>query len=184
MLSVVDGPYRAPRPLTDVIQPDRRKERAVVFGGACMVVGALLFKGIGLLLEPQPATPMMAGFGPSPPDLSTPPTTAIMAQAAYSPQPAPLPTDLGTEDVARIVATHRAMVKDRCWHPRSAAMMTSTQLTLSLVVAPNGNVVSSTGDGSDPAVANCVATQAMAWHFPVRTGGDAHLSVPFVFRAN
>ena len=195
MLPFVDGPYRAPRPLTEAIQPDRRAEHAIVFGIACMIVGALLFKGVGVLLEPTPTPPMMAGFGPTPPDLSTPPTSGVLAQAAYAPQ-APyadrLPEPPDADDVASIVALHRPMVKDRCWHarPPTAPARGATRVTVDLVVSPSGNVLSSTGAGTDTEVANCVATQAMAWRFPARTegnrrgdarGGDTHLSVPFTF---
>lgn len=187
MLPLVDGPYRAPRPLTDAILPDRRKEHAVIFGIACMIVGALLFKGVGILLEPQPTRPMMMeGFGPSPPDLSTPPTNTMLAQATYTPQTARL-APLDTDEVAGIVALHRSMVKDRCWRarPPTAQANATTRVTIDLVVAPSGNVISSTGSGTDTEVANCVATQAMAWRFPARTGsetrGDTHLSLPFAF---
>ena len=51
----MDGPYRSSKPLTELIPPDRRRAHAVVFGLACMAVGALLFKGTAMLLEEEPA---------------------------------------------------------------------------------------------------------------------------------
>lgn len=144
---------------------------ALFFGLACMAIGALLFKGTAMLLEEEPAAPPLAGFGPTPPDLSVPPT---LARAQLT-----LPrSELRADDVAIVVGAQRRLVKDRCFANRLE--LQSEHVELALVVAANGNVVSASGDGHDPQLSSCVATQAMGWRFPLHDG-ETHLALPFTF---
>lgn len=143
-----------------------------MFGLACMAVGALLFKGTAMLLEEEPASPPLAGFGPTPPDLSVPPPMAARAQLV-------LPrNELRTDDVSVVVGAQRRLVAERCFANRPELGREHVELTL--VVAANGNVVSASGDGHDTQLASCVATQAMGWRFPHRDG-ETRLALPFAF---
>lgn len=113
---------------------------------------------------------------------------------AAGPTPGPTKTSstggggpLSQAEVERVVQSHRAFVKRRCWElalatktdgaPSSARVMTT------ITIAPNGSVTSASATGGEgyPGLASCVAGQVRGWKFPPSEGGT--VNVPFVFAA-
>jgi hypothetical protein len=57
------------------------------------------------------------------------------------------------------------------------------EIKISFLIAPTGNVQSSTGTGFDPAVASCVAAVVQGISFPaVKNGTNVAVNYPFIFR--
>jgi hypothetical protein len=88
----------------------------------------------------------------------------------------------GTFDQAaieRVVNTRKAAVKRTCLE-RSARTASTTKVTASITIAPNGTVQSATTSGDDPAVAKCIEQQLRTWSFPP-PGEAKQVQIPFVF---
>jgi len=81
--------------------------------------------------------------------------------------------------IERVVNTRKAGVKRTCLE-RSAGAASSTKVTASLTIAPNGTVQSVTTAGDDPAVAKCIEQQLRTWTFPP-PGEPKQVQIPFVF---
>jgi serine/threonine protein kinase len=81
--------------------------------------------------------------------------------------------------IERVVNSRKAGVKRTCLE-RSTSTASSTKITATLTIAPNGSVqnVSSTGD--DPVVGKCIEQQLRTWSFPA-PGETKTVQIPFVF---
>src|SRR4051812_25098931 len=97
-------------------------------------------------------------FGASVAFSATPPV-------APSPHPNPL-ADAGKkealsgDDVSTVVQSHRSKIKSTCWAPPRDR---DANVTVSITVAPKGNVLEASGSGDNIAVAECVTKLARAW---------------------
>ena len=174
----MDGPYREPKPLSEVIPSDRRRVRAAALVLVSMIAGAALLQLAHWAKEERAATATTEGYvawlekndGGSLP---------VVAQEADS------ITTLTADEVQRVVAAHRVAVKRVCWDKESApARVASAKVTLNLIVGAKGNVVSASATGTDALVASCVEDQARGWIFPAHTERSASVQIPFVFARN
>ncbi len=103
----------------------------------------------------------------------------------------PLPLDVsgpgpgagsGTFDQAaieRVVNTRKAGVKRVCLE-RSTSTASTTKVTATLTIAPNGSVQSVSSSGDEPVVAKCIEQQLRTWSFPA-PGDVKTVQIPFVF---
>jgi hypothetical protein len=82
--------------------------------------------------------------------------------------------------VERVVASHRAGVKRTCWERGGADQKSSVNVTVSAVVGPAGNVVSTSSSGDDPVVAKCIESQVKTWMFSA-PGANTTVNIPFKF---
>jgi hypothetical protein len=165
----VDGPYRESKPLADLIPPDRRRQKTAALVVVSMIAGVVLFQGGRWLLEPPSVTP-------APPPIAT----ATSRDTRVEPPPATSPGPLTQEEVERVIAAHRAAVKQACWD-RLHADRSSAKVTLSIVVGANGDVVLAEASGSDALVAMCIENQARTWQFPAHGERSSTIRIPFVF---
>lgn len=178
----MDSPYREPKPLSEVILPDRRRERTAILVITSMIAGAALWELARWTLGERDSI-----AAPSPPPRVDTFTTAT--STAATPGRAALPTvdppsmSVTADEVERVVAGQRARVKLRCWdHESSAARIADAKVTLSLIVGAKGNVVAASATGTDALVASCVESQARTWIFPAHGERSATIQIPFVFR--
>lgn len=94
---------------------------------------------------------------------------------------------LSQAEVERVVQSHRAFVKRRCWElalaTKTQGAPTSARVATSITIAPDGRVTNASATGGDgyPGLASCVAGQVRGWKFPPSEGGT--VNVPFVFAA-
>ena len=178
----MESPYREPRPLSEVIPPDRRRERSAILVITSMIAGAALWEVARWALEERDSI------------AAPPPRIELVATASTTGEPAPPPTpandepasfSLTSEEVQRVVAAHRAGLKQKCWTDESSvSRLASAKVTLSLVVGAKGNVVAASATGTDALVASCVETQARTWVFPAHVERSASIQIPFVFTRN
>ena len=95
-------------------------------------------------------------------------------------------TQLDQADIEKVVSSHRASVRRRCWDPAIAANphsgKKSTRVTVSLSIAPSGKVsgVSASGGNGFPGLADCIARRVKNWKFPA-SSGSSQANVPFSF---
>ena len=170
----MDGPYREPKPLSEVIPPDRRRARTAALVLGSMIAGAALLQLAHWALEERESTATTQGVevvaatvGPSAPAVGgqEPPSITLTA-----------------DEVQRVVAAHRAAVKEVCWEKENApSRVASAKVTLNLIVGAKGNVVSASATGTDALVASCVEAQARSWLFPAHAERSASVQIPFVF---
>jgi len=114
---------------------------------------------------------------PLPPELMGGPSIPKVDPGGPSPSPGG-----GTFDQAaieRVVATRKAGVKRVCLE-RSASTASTTKVTASLTIAPNGTVQGVNTSGDDPQVAKCIEQQLHGWTFPA-PGETKTVQIPFVF---
>ncbi len=105
------------------------------------------------------------------------------SEAATSGQP------LDSAQVQRTVARYTGSVKRSCWQPALSARdknaPSTARVSVSIQVAPGGNVRSVSGSG-DPrgyrGLASCITSRVRAWRFPA-SSGETTVNVPFVFAA-
>ena len=94
---------------------------------------------------------------------------------------------LSQAEVERVVQSHRAFVKRRCWElalaTKTEGAPSSARVMTTITIAPNGSVTSASATGGEgyPGLASCVAGQVRGWKFPPSEGGT--VNVPFVFAA-
>lgn len=81
--------------------------------------------------------------------------------------------------IERVVNTRKAGVKRTCLD-RSSSTASSTKITASLTIAPNGTVQTVTTTGDEPVVAKCIEQQLRSWSFPA-PGETKQVQIPFVF---
>ncbi len=81
--------------------------------------------------------------------------------------------------IENVVNTRKAGVKRTCLD-RGSSTASSTKVTATLTIAPNGTVQNVTTTGNDPAVAKCIETQTRTWTFPP-PGEVKQVQIPFVF---
>jgi hypothetical protein len=99
----------------------------------------------------------------------------------------PKPTDSGpsaggTFDQAaieRVVNQRKAGVKRVCLD-RGSSTASTTKVSATISIAPNGSVQNVTTTGDDAAVANCINQQLHTWSFPA-PGEPTQVQIPFVF---
>jgi serine/threonine protein kinase len=94
----------------------------------------------------------------------------------------PSPSAGGTFDqgaIERVVAMRKAGVKRVCLE-RSSSTASSTKITATLTIAPNGAVQSVSSVGDEPVVAKCIEQQLRNWSFPP-PGETKTVQIPFVF---
>jgi hypothetical protein len=88
----------------------------------------------------------------------------------------------GTFDQAsieRVVNTRKAGVKRVCLE-RSTSTASTTKVTATLTIAPNGQVQNVSTTGDEPVVAKCIEQQLRSWSFPA-PGDTKTVQIPFVF---
>lgn len=91
------------------------------------------------------------------------------------------PAALDSESIQRVIAVHRAAIKRTCWERGGADDGPATvKVTVNVVVATTGAVLSTSSSGTDPVTAKCVEAEIKAWSFPARRSG-ATVSIPFTF---
>ncbi|MBS2020174.1 MAG: AgmX/PglI C-terminal domain-containing protein [Deltaproteobacteria bacterium] len=81
--------------------------------------------------------------------------------------------------IERVVNSRKAGVKRTCLE-RSASTASSTKVTATITIAPNGSVQNVTSAGDDPSVAKCIENQLRTWSFPA-PGETKTVQIPFVF---
>lgn len=176
----MESPYRETKPLTDLIPPDRRRQRTAALVVTSMIAGAVLFQLAQWALQERDSHAMA-------PRLAEPITmtngapierTTLQGPDGIVPSGAPL----SAEEVQSVVAAHRVDVKRRCWDdPRVPSKVASAKVTLYLVVGAHGNVVSASATGTDALVASCVEDRARSWTFRAHGERSATIQIPFVF---
>lgn len=94
---------------------------------------------------------------------------------------------LSHAEVERVVQSHRAFVKRRCWElalaTKTQGAPSSARVATTITIAPDGRVTNASATGGEgyPGLASCVAGQVRGWKFPPSEGGT--VNVPFVFAA-
>jgi TonB family protein len=97
-----------------------------------------------------------------------------------------LPSELDQSDIERVVASQRASVRRACWDSaiaeRSSNTPKSAKVTVSISIAPSGNVSNASATGGDgyPGLASCVAQRVRTWKFPP-SAGTSRATIPFSF---
>lgn len=175
-MAIEGGPYREPKPLSEIIPPDRRKQRVAIIVIASMIAGATLFQIVRAALGDADNPPITQSATEQPPPTVVPTST-------FETPPSPSPGPLTTREVEQVVASHRRMVKQTCWDGRSGQTNATTKVMLSLIVGTSGSVVSASASSSeDPLVASCVEAQARTWQFPAHGERSSTIQVPFIFQ--
>lgn len=81
--------------------------------------------------------------------------------------------------IERVVNSRKAGVKRTCLD-RSAGTSSSTKVTATITIAPNGSVQNVSTAGDEPVVAKCIEQQLRGWSFPA-PGETKVVQIPFVF---
>ena len=81
--------------------------------------------------------------------------------------------------IERVVNSRKAGVKRTCLD-RSASTASSTKVTATITIAPNGSVQNVSTAGDEPVVAKCIEQQLRTWSFPA-PGEVKQVQIPFVF---
>ena len=89
---------------------------------------------------------------------------------------------LATDAVQRVVASHTADIRLACWDRGTVgdSLRSSANVTVSLIVAPDGAVSGASATGDDPEVAKCIQARTLTWRFPA-PGATTTVSIPFKF---
>lgn len=88
---------------------------------------------------------------------------------------------LTAEQVSAVVATNRVDLRERCFSPKRD--IESARVTVDVVVGAGGAVLSTTSEGTHPAVSSCVENEMKRWRFPTRaTPSRQPIRVPIVFQ--
>ena len=96
---------------------------------------------------------------------------------------------LDTASISRVVSNFTPSVRRGCWDPalvsRGPDAPSTARVSVSITVAPSGNVegVTTSGDPKGyPNLAHCIESKVRGWKFP-RSSGTTTANVPFVFAA-
>jgi serine/threonine protein kinase len=81
--------------------------------------------------------------------------------------------------IERVVNSRKAGVKRTCLD-RSSSTASSTKVTATITIAPNGSVQSVSTAGDEPVVGKCIEQQLRTWSFPA-PGETKQVQIPFVF---
>jgi eukaryotic-like serine/threonine-protein kinase len=81
--------------------------------------------------------------------------------------------------IERVVNSRKAGVKRTCLE-RSASTASSTKVTATITIGPNGTVQNVSSASDQPAVAKCIEQQLRSWSFPP-PGEVKQVQIPFVF---
>jgi hypothetical protein len=81
--------------------------------------------------------------------------------------------------IERVVNSRKAGVKRTCLD-RSSSTASSTKVTATITIAPNGTVQSVSSAGDEPVVGKCIEQQLRSWTFPA-PGEVKQVQIPFVF---
>ena len=81
--------------------------------------------------------------------------------------------------IERVVNSRKAGVKRTCLD-RSSSTASSTKVTATITIAPNGTVQSVSTAGDEPVVGKCIEQQLRTWSFPA-PGETKQVQIPFVF---
>jgi serine/threonine protein kinase len=81
--------------------------------------------------------------------------------------------------IERVVNSRKAGVKRTCLD-RSSSTASSTKVTATITIAPNGTVQSVSSAGDEPVVGKCIEQQLRTWTFPA-PGEVKQVQIPFVF---
>lgn len=160
----MDGPYREGKPLSEIIPPDRRKQRTAIVVIASMIVGAAIYQVTRTMLDDTGASTVTVS-----------PTAPIDSVSPVRPGP------LTAQEVEDVVGAHRGAVRSTCFEQLSAGA-TSVRITVDLVVGSTGSVTSAQARGDEAKVAACVEEQARGWRFPAHAEESTTIQVPFVFQ--
>ncbi len=116
---------------------------------------------------------------PLPMDLSglSGPSTAKLPSDPSGPGPSGGGFDQGA--IERVVNSRKAGVKRTCLD-RSTSTSSSTKVTATITIAPNGSVQNVSTAGDEPVVAKCIEQQLRGWSFPA-PGEQKVVQIPFVF---
>jgi hypothetical protein len=163
----VDGPtpYRAGKPLAEIIPPDRRRAKALALVLASMAVGVVLWVLGGMVLAPpRDVTPRPI------------PTTPI-----GNPPDDPL-APLDAEAVRRVVASHAPDLKRACWERRLAEGdgPSAASVTVTATIGGDGKVEVARATGDDAPLRKCIEAEVTTWRFPA-SGAAKTVSLPFHF---
>ncbi len=123
-------------------------------------------------------------------DLKAPPAQAQSLVAGLAGGPSiPKPTDNGPSPtgggafdqgaIERVVNQRKAGVKRVCLD-RGSSTASTTKVSATITIAPNGSVQNVAASGDDPAVASCIQQQLHNWSFPA-PGETTTVQIPFVF---
>ena len=93
----------------------------------------------------------------------------------------PSPGGGGFDEAAieRVVNSRKAGVKRTCLE-RSTSTASTTKVTATITIAPNGSVQNVSTAGDDPVVSKCIEQQLRNWSFPA-PGDTKQVQIPFVF---
>jgi serine/threonine protein kinase len=81
--------------------------------------------------------------------------------------------------IERVVNSRKAGVKRVCLE-RSSSTASTTKVTATLTIAPNGSVQNVATAGDEPVVTKCIEQQLRSWSFPA-PGEVKQVQIPFVF---
>ncbi len=81
--------------------------------------------------------------------------------------------------IERVVNSRKAGVKRTCLE-RSSSTASTTKVTATITIAPNGSVQNVSTAGDEPVVAKCIEQQLHNWSFPA-PGETKTVQIPFVF---
>jgi hypothetical protein len=81
--------------------------------------------------------------------------------------------------IERVVNARKAGVKRTCLE-RSSSTASTTKVTATITIAPNGSVQNVSTAGDDPTVGKCIEQQLRTWSFPP-PGDTKQVQIPFVF---
>ena len=112
---------------------------------------------------------LLGGSGPSGPSMPS----------AGGPSPSGGGGAFDQAAIERVVNARKAGVKRTCLE-RSSSTASTTKVTATITIAPNGSVQSVSTAGDDPVVAKCIEQQLHTWAFPA-PGDTKQVQIPFVF---
>ncbi len=105
------------------------------------------------------------------PKSAPPPTNTASASATSA--------SWGAAAVSAVVRAHTPAVKRVCWESDAGAHATTASVQLTLIIAADGSVQSTSASGDQP-VAGCVEQKAKTWVFPP-PGATTTVNIPFRF---
>jgi eukaryotic-like serine/threonine-protein kinase len=112
---------------------------------------------------------LLGGSGPSGPSMPS----------AGGPGPSAGGGGFDEAAIERVVNARKAGVKRTCLE-RSTSTASTTKVTATITIAPNGSVQSVSTAGDDPVVSKCIEQQLHTWAFPA-PGDTKQVQIPFVF---
>ena len=188
-----DGSLNVGAPIVNVAYGEADETWAGRYGVATNLVfdpgGANVVKPLGIgtftTLVIDPDGTVLLRDRPDRPGYVARVRAALEAGWTRSPQePFPGPpaqTELDTQAVQRVIASHQAGLRRTCWERLDRTDDPATaNVSVALTVGPDGHVSSATASGDNPLVAKCIERQISAWTFPPPPH-DTTLNIPFKF---